>query len=372
MQLLIYTNDIGGSMKKILQCGTILATGLLLIGCSTSNSSVKQVKHSIEINTNVTINDIFHAKKGYKIESNDKINTGSLGEKNVTIKISHNKKIVKYKYKINIVDTTPPKIFAKDKTIFIGDKFNPISDVKCEDNSKEKIDIHVDKKNLDLKKAGTYKVLYFAKDSSKNKSELYRKIIVRKEYSMQELKNIVKQYISSKKLTKKFIVKVDKYNDNIYIPQEKSIYNNVTKTAYTDNSDGFGIIKKNKKTIIFLSDYVNYFSYDYLDYLYVDSAVIKSSIGKMPLKIICNQNTDYDDDNVCMTKMIFAFENIETDDGSMGLDELKRYEKILHGKNISIRFEDSEKYVYLKPNKKTINNMISAVTIYKYLLKYVR
>lgn len=83
---------------------------------------------------------------------------------------------------VMVVDTKPPKLSGiKDKTIYLGDKFNAKSGVKATDagegNLTAKIKISG---SVNTKKAGTYKLKYTVTDSSGNKTSETRKIIVQK------------------------------------------------------------------------------------------------------------------------------------------------------------------------------------------------
>lgn len=66
-------------------------------------------------------------------------------------------------------DTEAPKIEgAKDQTIYIGDAVAYKKDITVTDNMDKDVKLVVDSSAVDLKKAGSYKVIYTATDSSGN------------------------------------------------------------------------------------------------------------------------------------------------------------------------------------------------------------
>jgi hypothetical protein len=69
-------------------------------------------------------------------------------------------------------DTKPPKIEGThDKTVFIGDTIAYRKDVTVTDNRDKNVKLELDTSSVNLKKAGTYEVVYSAVDSSGNTAE---------------------------------------------------------------------------------------------------------------------------------------------------------------------------------------------------------
>lgn len=62
-----------------------------------------------------------------------------------------------------------PTIQAKDKTLTVGDKFDPLADVSAFDKEDSDLtkDIKVIENTVDMTKAGTYKIIYQVVDSQK-------------------------------------------------------------------------------------------------------------------------------------------------------------------------------------------------------------
>jgi hypothetical protein len=68
-----------------------------------------------------------------------------------------------------IVDTEPPKINgAQDQTVFIGDAVSYKKDITVTDNRDENVNLVVDSSAVNLKKVGSYNVIYSATDTSGN------------------------------------------------------------------------------------------------------------------------------------------------------------------------------------------------------------
>lgn len=79
---------------------------------------------------------------------------------------------------IEVYDDEVPKLSADNVSIRIGEEFDEYSNVKCSDNSGEDIQPRVVESNVNTSKAGTYKIVYEAKDSSGNVTSLERKVKV--------------------------------------------------------------------------------------------------------------------------------------------------------------------------------------------------
>lgn len=129
-----------------------------------------------------------HQIKEY-IKSTKNIEVTNLEETIDTSKLGKIKIIIKYKTKINnkekilnlnIVDTTPPVIVAKEKVISTeGETVDLLKDVEVSDNSKEDIQVEIlGEYNLD--KSGEYLLKYVAKDSSGNETQTDFTLIVNK------------------------------------------------------------------------------------------------------------------------------------------------------------------------------------------------
>lgn len=82
---------------------------------------------------------------------------------------------------IQLIEDKVPSIIAEDKTLTVGDKFDPMKDVKASDEEDGDIssNIKVKENNVDTTKAGEYKVVYSVEDSNKNITEKIVKITVK-------------------------------------------------------------------------------------------------------------------------------------------------------------------------------------------------
>lgn len=171
----------------------------------------KSLNVKLKKNNNVEINSKFYStdmiesvNNGTIVSKKEVVNTSKLGKKKVNLKIkTFFKKNRSYSYIINIVDTKKPKIEADDSiSVFEGDEVDLLENVKITDNSKEKITATIEGE-YDLKKVGSYKLFYVAKDLSGNKAK--------KEFILEvkeKSKNTIYQSNSSFKTSKGFKGKV--------------------------------------------------------------------------------------------------------------------------------------------------------------------
>ncbi len=135
-----------------------------------------------------------------QINKNKKVSFDSLGENKITLSFKDkNKNNITKEAKVKVVDTNPPEIKFKDKiTVTEGDKVDLLKGVIVTDNSKEKIEAKIDGK-YNIKKAGTYKLKYVAKDSSGNSKEVDFTLVVEpKKVEIKPPKNEDKSWTTSK------------------------------------------------------------------------------------------------------------------------------------------------------------------------------
>ena len=127
-------------------------------------------KIDIEVYDTKTISDIFK-NENIEIVYESKIDTTKLGKQSIKIKYKYNKYTFSKILNVNIVDTTDPKIFAKDSyTFYKGDNKDLVNYILSGDN----YDDEPERKIIgeyDLNKIGTYKLTYYIKDSSGNDNE---------------------------------------------------------------------------------------------------------------------------------------------------------------------------------------------------------
>lgn len=125
-----------------------------------------------EINTDVQLLSLVSENNEVDILSeNEKIDTSTLGEKEVSIKYKSKKKEMEKTFIITIVDTTAPTIECeKELSTVEGEAIDLLKDVKVNDNSNEEITPTVEGE-YDINQNGVYNLKYVATDSSNNKSE---------------------------------------------------------------------------------------------------------------------------------------------------------------------------------------------------------
>ena len=124
-------------------------------------------------NDNVIKNDVNTAKAGtYHVTYKVTDKNGASTEKAITITVNPKPA------KIN----TPPVIDAKDITLTVGDKFNPLDKVTATDKEDGKLKLTKDnviKNNVDTSKAGTYSVTYKVTDKDGASVEKTIKVTVK-------------------------------------------------------------------------------------------------------------------------------------------------------------------------------------------------
>jgi len=127
---------------------------------------------TIEVNSEVTISSLIsNIENGTIIDNNQLVDTTTIGEKELIIKLKNNKeKEESYTFKVNIVDKEMPLIEASDKiTINTYDEPYFLDYIKVSDNYDNNLDITV-KGEYDNTKNGKYNLTYVVKDSSGNES----------------------------------------------------------------------------------------------------------------------------------------------------------------------------------------------------------
>lgn len=124
-------------------------------------------------NDNVIKNDVNTAKAGtYHVTYKVTDKNGASTEKTITITVNPKPA------KIN----TPPVIDAKDITLTVGDKFNPLDKVTATDKEDGKLKLTKDnviKNNVDTSKAGTYSLTYKVTDKDGASVEKTIKVTVK-------------------------------------------------------------------------------------------------------------------------------------------------------------------------------------------------
>lgn len=126
----------------------------------------------VEINTDAKLlSFIKEVENGEIVSLDNDIDTSKLGKKKLEVEIKNkDDKIEKFKFYVNIIDTTIPVIEAsKEITINLEDEVDLLSFAKVSDNSLEDIKLEV-QGEYKLNEVGQYKLKYYAKDSSNNEA----------------------------------------------------------------------------------------------------------------------------------------------------------------------------------------------------------
>lgn len=139
-----------------------------------SKKLVVKIDKNVVINLNDSKNNIDFVKiKNGRVEETKKIDTTSIGKKEVSIIIIDFLKIKhEYKYEVEIKDLTPPEIIIKNKNLYteIYKEIDLLENVEVKDNSKEKIEVKVEG-TYNFKETKTFVLYYYCSDSSGNSSK---------------------------------------------------------------------------------------------------------------------------------------------------------------------------------------------------------
>ena len=141
----------------------------------TSKKLLVKINNNIEVSINNEVYNTDYIKviaNGEIITKKEKIDTTKVGEQVITIIVKdYFNKEQEYSYKVNVYDKEAPVItFKKELTTDYGKEIDLLKDVTAVDNSSETIDISVEGE-YDIKKSGTYKLYYVAKDSTGNETK---------------------------------------------------------------------------------------------------------------------------------------------------------------------------------------------------------
>lgn len=134
-------------------------------------ASIKLNKDTFEYYDKVYINDILDVKNAEVITKNKKIDTLKLGKQLIEIRYRDKaNNINSIGLNINVVDTTPPKIYhSSSYTIKKGNDFNYMSKIICGDNYDPNIECLIEG-DYDVNTAGTYNLNFVSTDINGNKT----------------------------------------------------------------------------------------------------------------------------------------------------------------------------------------------------------
>lgn len=239
--------------KKIIVISLVILVFLILLVLV--GIFVNSKKMSIKYNTKVEVflnqkiyntDNVKSLKNGTILTKKKRIDTASIGKKEVTIKVKdYFKRIKKFKYTVTIKDDESPVIqYNKELETEAGTEIDLLKDVVVTDNSKEKI-IPTVEGEYDFNRAGEYKLFYTAVDSSKNeKKEEFILRVKEKKVVQNQNSNVADTTFTTSKgfngVTKNGITYIDGYiivNKTYTLP---SSYGNGLTQETTNN---FNIMK---------------------------------------------------------------------------------------------------------------------------------
>lgn len=125
-------------------------------------------QNEFEVYTDVKLKEIIN--EDINLINDYKIDTETIGEKELEVKYKNKIFTYKEKIKVNIIDTEAPKILAKNLTIYKGNDIDLVNSILCGDNYDARPNCYVEG-NYNINEIGTYNLKYIGVDLSNNKTE---------------------------------------------------------------------------------------------------------------------------------------------------------------------------------------------------------
>ena len=148
----------------------------------TASDKVLNIGDAFDPKTGVTASDAEDGNITSKLQvTENTVNTGKAGEYKVTYKVTDSKNLTTTKtIKVTVKGNQVPVITASDKTLTVGDSFNPKQGVTAKDAEDGDLTskIQVTTNTVNTAKVGTYKVVYTVTDNNKQTATKEIKVIV--------------------------------------------------------------------------------------------------------------------------------------------------------------------------------------------------
>lgn len=140
-----------------------------------SKTLLVKIDNNIEVSINSEVYNTDYIKviaNGEIITTKEQIDTTKVGEQVIKVKVKdYFNKEKEYSYKLNVYDKESPVItFTKEHTTDYNKEIDLLKNVNAVDNSNETIEVSIEGE-YDIKKSGTYKLYYVAKDSTGNETK---------------------------------------------------------------------------------------------------------------------------------------------------------------------------------------------------------
>lgn len=282
-------------------------------------------------------------------------------------------------------DTTAPTIelISDEVVYYTGDTYDPMSYViSATDDSEEEITVQFDDGDIDRTEPGEYTIRFTAVDSSGNSSEELLKLIVKKRYSREEIKQIAQSMIDNEYFT--FELMDDLLEDEneyfegdlcgaieIYGDFDENVFqkgSDIYTYAYLDvflNENNLGVKNANINTVNSeLLIEILEFSNDTKIYN-TDSIDISSDEGKINLSNVYRGGyySLYKADYYPTARTLMCFESEE---------QIKQFKKIINSNNVSIKLrreDGTERKLSL--NNTICENWLKTIKYYEDINVYV-
>ena len=289
-------------------------------------------------------------------------------------------------------DTTSPIIeLASDGVAYYeGDKYDPMEYVlSVTDDSGETIKAEYDDKDVNIASPGDYFISYSATDSAGNSSEKKLNFKVKKEYTRDEIKEIIQQLIDNKyyifALEDEAEFDESEYPENVIygtLNVYENLENNVTNvpptgywgtdtTVYTTvtlkihvNTENYG--KKNHNTNTLNSELVLnvYDESGETKLCNAESVEVSSDAGKIKISSVFKGTCSFNEDGYFKyARTHFCFDSEE---------QIEKFEEILKSTNVNIKItRENGEVVSFMMDKLQCDNWLKAISFYKEINEYV-
>jgi len=241
----------------------IVVLSYLIISLFSACNNIKQIEDTIEVGEELNINKIFYCKDegrtSIKIKDPTSINTSKVGTYNIILVITKGNHISEKEFTINVVDTQPPQIDAKNLIVYTGTYFDPEldMDITVTDNSSEDIQPKIISNNIEINNPGNYTIIFEATDGSGNRAQKEISVLVKDFENSEQLLEYAKRIITNGNYENidcwlatgdQLIINSSDFfalfSDNISITYDASIISSVAPIEYANILYGGNVLTK--------------------------------------------------------------------------------------------------------------------------------
>lgn len=126
------------------------------------------------------------------VQVNGEINVSKIGTYKVTVKATDpSQNIAEESFEVQVVDQTAPEITIKPQIAYLNEKFDPLKNVQAHDEvDGDCTDLIEVSGKVDVKKAGTYTLVYTVKDQAGNEAKVEREVVVKEKETSYRISDV--------------------------------------------------------------------------------------------------------------------------------------------------------------------------------------